>query len=277
MNINDEFDKYYSTISKYLKLNFEKNYEGKLYHYTKKDAAIKILKSQELWVSNLTQMNDRSEWQYGLSLLEREIDNNMYNKKTVELLSKFVKRSKEDVRDYYVFSCTKRYDNEFLWKEYAKNNGYALEFYAPEMNIVLQNLSTKEPSFYQQYKYTVEQGKVLYDSNKQKSIIKYLVSCLDEYINYISEEEEKSLYVNCKFLIATIIEICALFKEIKYKEEDEYRFIFFAIDKEKKLILKFNEENSKRGIPINRIFYKSDRGGELLQYNNIPQQELEDS
>ncbi|WP_273326877.1 DUF2971 domain-containing protein [Vallitalea guaymasensis] len=274
-------NKYYNEIKKYLRNIFDTSYVGSLYHYTRKEAVISILDSQILIITNLANMNDPSEWMYGLTLIIQELQSTEYDKKTVNLLNKKIEKCKKEIETVYVFSCSKKKDNKFLWDNYAKDDGYALEFRSIILNDKLNDILIEEENNYiLPCSVFVDSGKVIYDSKKQKEIVKYLLCTIDEYIK--NETSSEQSLINSKFLVAEIFEICALFKKEKYKDEDEYRMIFYNYKslKEDKLIVNFAKKNKR--IPINKIIYNkleknvllNDQKKERDNYKNLTFEKL---
>ena len=77
-----------------------------LYHYTSSVTTVKsILTAQELWLSKYTVMNDYTEIQYGVSLIENiMIEKSKEDRRFERLIDSFRRFIRNEITDYFIMS-----------------------------------------------------------------------------------------------------------------------------------------------------------------------------
>ena len=223
-------DKLYEHFINYINKNIEE-----VYHYTSLEVMSKILANSSLRFTNINYMNDECEFTYFYLLLEDFINNNKskYSKNFCKKLEKIY--AEHCASPFYFVGPTIQHDNN---RQY-----YISSFSLSDDNLALWTLYTKEQSFMgcnfgikpnQVSIYTNDNpliyGKVLYDREEQENILNEIITTLF----YVFETN-----TNFPEDIKTMFGRYALFfKHPAFKQEQEYRFIYYPIDK-------FNIQNAE--------------------------------
>lgn len=249
-----------------------------LFHYTSSVMTVKsILTVNELWLSKYTVMNDYSEIQYGVSLIENEMEekgekDDRFNK----LKESFHKFVKEEITDYFIISFSQNGNSRLLWDSYALKNGYCLEF-TPQFisdlvfNAPLKRLVFKDGKFVEEltskrkiyikeiphslkghgYGYEVLANNVLYDAKKQKAL-------LDEYMQYFSQKMDSNNNIDVNIAINALVQTIPFLKDPTLKDEEEYRLVVHISPMK-------NERDGKKGY-LRNIQYYRESGNNLFPY-----------
>jgi len=94
-----------------------------IYHYCNLDALISILKNQIIWASNYKYLNDSTEIQSAIDVIEKNIDlieSGFVGVKGRIALFRSLKRAMSGY-DYYITSFSKKADVLSQWRGYAQN------------------------------------------------------------------------------------------------------------------------------------------------------------
>lgn len=175
-------------------------------HYTSVDVLSKIIDKQQLRFTNLSFLNDKSEYIYALQLLknkitEFEIENNLTNKLNLKLFDKFSFKN-----ELYSVSFSEDGDSLGFWNSYyvPKNEGISLGF----------EVSQLFPS--NEFKI----NKCIYgDPYSKMSKERYI--WFRQLFNDISLQHKNIEYIQIIFQTAHI-------KDIRFQIENEWRSIVFA-------------------------------------------------
>ena len=110
---------------------FNKTEPEVIYHYSQTNNLKSILDSNLFWVSNITKLNDYSEYDYGLSLAKKLIQEKNYDSDFTNLLLKVIDSYKYLSNDLFVLSLSRNGDSLPLWQLYSDRDfeGYNLGFY----------------------------------------------------------------------------------------------------------------------------------------------------
>ncbi len=87
-----------------------------LYHYTSIDNLKKIIKSRELWLTNIRKFKDTDEYVYAVTLLCGEMNLSRNN------ISKLMALIEGEMNLHYVCCFCEDPDNKHLWKNYGSVN-----------------------------------------------------------------------------------------------------------------------------------------------------------
>ena len=101
-----------------------------LYHYTNPEGLIGILKSKELWATNIDYLNDSHEIDYCVEYIKSTIEYMMEGDGGHQSVKAFLKESLSFVgsasKVYYLTSLSEEADSLPQWRAYCPNGGYAL-------------------------------------------------------------------------------------------------------------------------------------------------------
>lgn len=197
------------------------------YHVTNLTAAKSILEGS-LRLTRADTFLDNMEIKFGLTLFRQIIDSKgQYSKVLHDLLGDaeiFLQKSTfvfSTVIDYPDQKHIEKYGGNVLKCQNALNE--RIFYHAHEV--------TDEGKYYLgcMGRYKLDQGKVIYDLDKQIEIANLII---DSFIKYaLKEDKDRELFEACivkdEMIIILTTAIC-LFKKKKFEIENEYRFIAFS-------------------------------------------------
>lgn len=185
----------------YFKTEPFKSFEPKeLYHYTSPKALKGILKSNNLWFSNIYFLNDKSEMKYTY-LLILELLKNLKNDLDPEFYKKILARAEymtcntyyaEESEifarlEYYLLCLSTANNCLSLWSNYTKTNdntGYSLAFSFEKLKDCVE---AKGYEF-------VESAQVCYDIDKQKEMLSGTILKFNEKFRTAKMVKTNKLY-----------------------------------------------------------------------------------
>ena len=184
-----------------------------LFHYTNYQGLEGILKSKEIWLTDVRYLNDTTELEYGLEFVSETLQEYMrkYNSMTNFVLPtlsnlKNLSRKKANLTAYAACFCE---SNRVLsqWIRYAdEGHGYAMGFDAEKLPVG-KNLNL---------------FKVFYDPAEQREII---WTYLDREVRKPLEKDEMSHEMAHAYL-GNLIACLTCFKHSVFEEEREWRLVF---------------------------------------------------
>ncbi|OGL42611.1 MAG: hypothetical protein A2042_05910 [Candidatus Schekmanbacteria bacterium GWA2_38_11] len=198
----------------------------KLYHYTTAEGLIGILNSTSFWMTNLRYMNDLSELQYSVDLIENIIEAKISEFASNVILKEFFNRIRNTFSpfggDAEVFAVCFCEQGNLLsqWRAYGgRGGGYAIGI---DFFHLLRFLSKK--CFLR---------KIIYEPAKQKEII---VSVIEKVCGLLREmtsgqdikkaDSDNTLPQFCMFLNHILGEYIFSFKHPEFSEEQEWRLVY---------------------------------------------------
>ncbi|MCM2344271.1 MAG: DUF2971 domain-containing protein [Alphaproteobacteria bacterium] len=211
-----------------------------LYHYTDASGLKGILESKSLWFSDIFNMNDPSELQYGIEVSRRQIEE-VFHEELQEHSCEFSSVLFEAIQDriketanYFIFSLSKDGDDLGQWRAYAADgHGFALGF-NKKIDSIFCKQDESHQSFYISYdeealkKSHRELADIIFRFCKEKRSLKLDD---DEWVNYM--------------IAALILSMCH--KHSGYKNEEEYRFLQLFKNGEPVPNLKHRLKKNKKG------------------------------
>jgi len=233
-------------------ININNSENEQLFHYTRMESFFEIFKNKKWWISQADFLNDSSEIEYiqkvmlvvadelnnGKEIYSNEIDNegralDMFIK-CLTITSKAI-LEKKGITDMEVFilSLTENKDSLNLFTNYSNSDGIAIGF---ENN--LREMFDK--NFLDKNKIMLFHGKVVYDSEQQKEILKqHMLEIYNELIKNLNKMNIK--VVDEKMQLEMLSEITSIlglyfvnysifFKSPYFKAEEEYR-VAFGLDR----------------------------------------------
>lgn len=267
------FNADYNERVSYLKQN-----DLKLAHYTSAAVALKIIDNKEIWLNNVTNMNDYREVELGKNLLARTFNKTDEGNRLKDILNQISEKlSEELIIRYnsifngldrtYAFCLTEhkkdydKYGKLSMWRAYAPKNGIALILnIAPFIKECSKTTAFTIPMFYYEYEEF---------QNKFKNFVDKAQNNLDIF-NNITKEEVLDFFYR-KFLVSVLS-----LKHKGFEEEKEWRILYNDVIYTKDSIIKeevkeihgvpriikilnfesLNDKNSDYSTKLNDILYK---------------------
>ncbi|MGN1154354.1 MAG: DUF2971 domain-containing protein [Candidatus Gastranaerophilaceae bacterium] len=258
---------YYATFLKKIpkiKHFLDNDCSDMIYHYTKPEKLLKIVSNKTLRLSNVLYLNDKAEVSYTYRLIadlineDKTLNDELFNQ-VIEHFSNKYKHIVDGFNDlyqqeYYTISFSTERDNLILWNNYSKEKtytGYNLGF---DINDIMCDIYKKQ--------YNAICGCIIYNENKQKSIIKAI-------LNHWNKKYERTLRATkykqqvkenrLNDILYEVIDILSLvsvfFKNSNFKDEKEYRIVIVNQSRQGSLVIPTNFVE-KNGMFVPYIEYR---------------------
>lgn len=215
-----------------------------VYHYTSPEGFKGIIENKVLFATDMLYLNDVSESIYSMNLLENMLKTKQNPIKDAKLIQELEKRieifKKDRFRNNttYAISFTLDEDSLHMWSYYTKGysvQGYNIGFHSAEL---LRGFSKNETQLPGEIKLSknqtnsceIIQGKIEYDTNRQKKIIRSILDTFDRAIaNYKITTTDYG--VIARYIILKVFYNGLFFKDEHFKEEQEFRIVFIPMFK----------------------------------------------
>ena len=222
--------------------------KGIIYHYTSTEGILGILDKSEFWVTKSDFLNDISEINYTFDLFEENFLNKIKNENVrTRMISQFRSELDKDralynkvLYDTYIISFSTNQDNLLLWSEFTGKMGYNLGFNIEDLKDEFNRKSVRDDKLYLKL-----DGKVIYNREEQIRLLEKSIDCEfisesgDTNMNSLENLDENISDEIIKDFISGIFMICLFysmfFKDSKFEQEEEYRFIFRVFHNHKKV------------------------------------------
>jgi len=201
-----------------------------VYHYTSIDSLLGINKTNELWLSHISYMNDPLETIFGINTIIDLLNRQAKLKHIPDLLLKSLETRKQLSLDLktnmaFVLSVTELADNKSFWMQYAnQGKGVSIQFKNHEMMKILgSNVHSINMYFPVQYYSN--------DYTKSTENIDEFEQFIIDYYSYLESNIDTREFDdwNMQSEIFEISKLLACFiKNDFYKQEKEWRFAVFA-------------------------------------------------
>ena len=224
------FDNLLKKIPKIKKiLDNDKN--STIYHYTKPEKLLNILKSASIRFSNALYLNDKDEIAYSYKLIVKLIDEtpNLETDVFEKIKNHFISKYKHIIDgeidskielEYFTTSFSSENDNLTLWNNYSKGKSYTGYNIGFNKDLLITDMIEKE--FHPIY------GSVIYDTKKQAKILTSIFKKWNTQIKNLSKTR-KNYEVHLFDLIFELIDILSIvslfFKNPQFNNEKEYRIV----------------------------------------------------
>lgn len=224
------FDNLLKKIPKIKKiLDNDKN--STIYHYTKPEKLLNILKSASIRFSNALYLNDKDEIAYSYKLIVKLIDEtpNLETDVFEKIKNHFISKYKHIIDgeidskielEYFTTSFSSENDNLTLWNNYSKGKSYTGYNIGFNKDLLIKDMIEKE--FHPIY------GSVIYDTKKQAKILTSIFKKWNTQIKNLSNTR-KNYEVHLFDLIFELIDILSIvslfFKNHQFNNEKEYRIV----------------------------------------------------
>lgn len=251
-------------------------------HYTSVDGFLNIIKESEIWFSNISDVNDITEFEYGLQevilpcINDYKFNDTTLNQKLLEAIKEIQGRNfsflYEDKIKYspasiFLFCCSKTENSTLLWNLYSKNtnrDGFSITFDIKDLHDSLLNKAeTDKNKSNAPHSHYLVSGKIIYDLNEQKKVVRDYLDCLEFNLNK-SENEETKNYI-LRIFVEKLFIMTLLMKSSDFCNENEIRFILIMDDEGLSVPQKGEERNSNLifrnvgGFISSKISFKFDR------------------
>ena len=202
-----------------------------IYHYTKPEKLLNILKSASIRFSNALYLNDKDEIAYSYKLIVKLIDEtpNLETDVFEKIKNHFISKYKHIIDgeidskielEYFTTSFSSENDNLTLWNNYSKGKSYTGYNIGFNKDLLIKDMIEKE--FHPIY------GSVIYDTKKQAKILTSIFKKWNTQIKNLSKTR-KNYEVHLFDLIFELIDILSIvslfFKNPQFNNEKEYRIV----------------------------------------------------
>jgi Protein of unknown function (DUF2971). len=203
-----------------------------IYHYTSIDSFLKIMSSNELWLSHASYMNDPLEVEFGISVILNIMKRKMPDSKMMKILEKQmvdIKYSSLDLkRDLaFVFSFSETDDHLPSWIQYGNSgNGICIGLINSKLLSTISPLLPTNKHMYFPVQYYAKH----YEPSRsniqgfENAVIDYY-KLLDEKFQNINSEDEHHLK---NYLYEMTKLLAAFIKHDFHEEEKEWRLVLFS-------------------------------------------------
>jgi hypothetical protein len=198
-------------------------YKKGLFHYTTPAGLLGILKSQKIWATEASYLNDAKELHYGLNLAIEELKS-ISTKEECKFIISLIQETIDEIKlpneETYIACFSEDGDLLSQWKGYAGFGlGFSIELDSQEL------LRTKRKGEY----FSIAINKVIYNQEKQRSIIReetlHFISKAKELISLHPEKSEDISGQAASALAYFITNKSIFFKSPAFSEEREWRAI----------------------------------------------------
>jgi hypothetical protein len=194
-----------------------------LYHYTTSEGLLGILRSNRMWATHVSYLNDPSELRYARALIKSCVKERATQPHS-EILSEFfalllhILTTPSEFYNYYVVCFCEKGDLLSQWRTYSnRGGGYAIGFNANELG---EKLTAPIPLLRQ----------IIYDEQTQRE---WVISTLDRTMAEIEllttgqtvQEAGRAIVTTMTCLADMLEEYIFSFKDPAFKEEAEWRAI----------------------------------------------------
>lgn len=239
----------------------------KIYHYTNLSSLKGIVTEHSFWVTKSDFLNDKNEFRYAYKVTKKVCEKLVPNEANRTLFQKLLKVKIAELNTLvedqvmsgcYVLSFSKGYDSLLLWTEFAKSQGYCMEF----------DYSQLRKGIHKKMKMD---GYVIYNKKEQYALVEHT------FLRVLKRKEESRRILRKKLLSETELvteaeldsfvsefALCSFlysmfFKKECFKEEQEYRFVFWA----------FHEESGMERFPELTQIHFREREQTLIPYIEV--------
>ena len=206
-----------------------------LYHYTKQSSLEKILKSSELWLSNIRDMNDPQEVVYGIDVILRIMQNSNRFNTIKEIIETYKESGRFDIfqtydKPAYVLSLSKSDDNIYSWINYGDDGqGVSIEFI--RQKLIDESLASNQGISFSS-PFIILFPVFYFDINdlNNSEINNKFMECLNEYFDDAEQLLNQSDNVNIikPLIFESIVIIASLIKNIFHALEEEWRLLLIT-------------------------------------------------
>lgn len=193
-----------------------------IYHYTSIDALYRIIKDNELSLTNSMYLNDRLEFKEFLIYLcsvMKDVNEDQIFDERISLLKHEIEKFNSNTRSeyshlsYYILSTCSKVGTLPMWNYYSKGEGVCIEFDENELSSFFESVTNKSEKI-KYYNYNC----IYYEDDK----IKFLKSAINRVKNIVKNyplDGNVTLWNN-------LLKYSYSFKNPIFDYENERRFVF---------------------------------------------------
>lgn len=218
--------------------------DGIIYHYTSPEGFLGIMKSGQLWFTDIRYLNDKSEGLYFVKLLiefaEKHRDQypvffdvvmNLLKENDIDEIKrlscseiKYPEKLKKHVCSRtFIFCASVESDSLHMWNYYVKNGNYQGYNLGLKASKLLKTFDTPDKNELDPI--VVYYGKVLYAEKQQYAEIKKLAEDIENprYVKFTNKQQQINLksYIGLQGLF---------YKSPKFRDENEFRILLSFSD-----------------------------------------------
>jgi hypothetical protein len=200
---------------------------GVLYHYTSAEGFLGILRSREMWSTNLLYLNDASEFSHANQVLALELDTTPLKlRPNAGTFSMSIPAYSKDLRlDHFVSSFCEDKDLLGQWRGYGPGAGYSVGFPSSVLGLIVTSPENNDRG-------ACTLRKVKYDLDQQKLMIRARIDALNGILEPIADDlaprsdaEFLRLVLLWNQIAASFHPTLALMKHAAFEEEKEWRLV----------------------------------------------------
>lgn len=213
-----------------------------LYHYCSTDNFFKLIESKSIWMSDSSQMNDRTECLWIENYFDTITD--YFEEAKLEDFKRFtIWTYKMNKHDSFIFCLSRKRDMLSQWRAYANDGrGLCIGFNFGQLSI-----PREIPMRNQILDNTIGISEVVYNELKQRKMILELV---DQYVKSADHPDMGSAAAST-FLGYFLVSYSLIFKNPSFREEKEWRIIHTPSENN----VEYLEDESPK-FDISRIKYR---------------------
>src|ERR1039458_6887781 len=198
-----------------------------LYHYTSAQGLLGIVRSRQIWSTNVLYLNDASELSHATGVLTSELETAPLklraNAGTFSMSIPWY--SKDLTLDHFVASFCEDKDLLGQWRGYGSGAGYSVGFFSFALRAVAARSENNDRG-------VCTLRKVKYDLDQQKLMIRTRIVALNEILEPVAEgleptydEEFRRLVLLWNQIAASFHPTLALMKHAAFEGEKEWRLV----------------------------------------------------
>ncbi len=197
----------------------------RLFHYSSPSGLVGMIKSRQVWATNISFLNDAKEIEHAVDYAKNAIENfekkNNWTEDEIELLKEMHRNAGSAAKRIYIFSLTEERDLLSQWRAYCPSSGgYSIGISSTQLQI----MASKQKFFL---------CKCIYEHNLQYRIVsEIIVQFIERYHslkNPDSNQQEIIKKISWEFA-QTLARFGPILKHPAFKEEKEWRLISEVID-----------------------------------------------
>lgn len=216
--------------NKFLKLK-QVGEKDELFHYTKGTSVMNILKTQKIFATKSSFLNDTNEMDYILHVA-RDVIAELAELEWQRLLMEKVVDTMEEFKrhDTFVLSFSTDRDSITLWSEFGEQTGYNIAFNGWKL---IERIDRNQEIYCH--------GEVIYSVEKQHEMVKSLLTMklpekigapFEEIMEEAVKEKNAGAFAElCRRFQKNLNAYAMFFKQEEFTPEKEYRIVFRNPDK----------------------------------------------
>ena len=185
-----------------------------VYHYTTIEGVVGICTSRTIWATNVSYMNDASEYIYATQIIEEVTRAYAAHHPGFEgYLSACHQNPLELGLDVYAACFCEEGDLLSQWRSYARQGtGYAIEFSWPKLRDRFPRNRL---------------GRVEYSEDTQRNVLNQILDSLAGDVSFVEPDQNRKLASIAAGLANALLTVRAFLKSPTFREEEEWRVIAF--------------------------------------------------